>query len=195
MLNSQVFDTFDTLPVVNWYLLNKHDDLMYLINDNCTQKIKNEILQKAYEKLIESEGGRELINGFYLKTLKHFLLFLFDKNPINEQKFNDSFYDYLRKINNQLEYFEFDNKKYQSIEDAYTDYFKKNGYDFCLENRVYDFNIFDLRFKKSEYNLFDDVSAIESILNISINPKNVSVSHFEALKRQAKQKIKNMKNG
>lgn len=174
-----IYNTFDTLPILNWHLLQKENNLSYLCDN---EKINDIELLKAYEKLLDSKGKRELINGLFAFSLQCFFVWLLDKTPQNEQTYNDSFEKYIDKVSRLTT---------NNIKESYIEYYKENGYKHAMYNRLYDYNLFDLKFKPYDYDLFGDVAKVESILNISINPATCSVSHFEALKKNAKEKIKN----
>lgn len=187
-----MYDSFDTLPILNWHNFLKSGDYASLLIDK-SKKYNNKQLTACYEKLIDSTGNKKLLNGYYAKCLQSSLINSFEKTPKSEQKANNDFFDYLRLLNESIDYAEINNKRFNDVNEAYNYYYSLNGHKQALEKRVIDFHYNNFPDKIYDFDLFKDIAILENYLKRPIDPAKISVNHYNAIKEQANKKAQREK--
>lgn len=184
-----MYDSFDTLPILNWHNFLKSGDFKHLYKDG-VKKFSEKKELKAYSVLIDSLGERKLINGYYARCLQLRVLFLISGDLKLEDEYEKIFHQYLDLLSENYEDFEVCGGIFETAKQAYSHYYKVNGHRKSIENRVFDFHYG--KFNPVEYNfdLWEDLAILENFLKRPINPKTVSVNHYNAIKKQAMRQAK-----
>lgn len=186
-----LYNSFETLPIFNWFELNEKNDLRYLIKgidyDNLQElsEPENKILLECFERLTDKINNIDnTLQLLFIDCLKTY--FAAKENKALETKSNVSFNNYLKKVDIFYKDFTILEKKYSSVQSAYLDYSKKVSWPERFNKRYQIFNLDNLRpKKKSEWNLYEDITLINSVLKININEFDTSVSKFNYFKEKS----------
>lgn len=171
-----IYETFDTLPVLNWYLLNKNNDL-HQLKQSSDSDIEETELYEAYDKLLLADGGIEFKIPFLFGQCIKLLFELIETGSAKiEDDYHNTFDKYISALQKEVE---------EDVVSFWNQYFEEVGFEKSLKNGILKMDYHNFTFKNSGIDLFLDISKISTVLGYQIDPAKTSVNHYKALVKQA----------
>ena len=186
-----IYRNLDELPLFNYYMVLKHNDLKYLcsVYDNSYQK--NELMA-VWNQITESFKDVDLTLQFlYIKSLQSNLKYIVKNDSVTLNNANNTFSEYRLYLDTIYKDFKFNEVTYKNT-DALYNFVKKeftNEKLHLIRLDVFDYRILDCT-KKTDFDLLDEVANVKTILSLNFDIKNTSVSEYEKLKKIAYNKVK-----
>lgn len=167
-----MYRTFDTLPILNWHLLNKTGDLSYLLQDKNKVVSKSELFQ-AYDNLLKSDGGIEFrLQYLYFNAFRLAFENLLNPSPPTENKYNLAFDKYLLFLNKEVK---------EDINQLWDKYFSEVGYIESLKYGCLEFDYHKFTFEDKKNDLFSDIAKMSRGLGYQIDPSKTSVNAYKSI--------------
>lgn len=168
----KTYNNFDTLPILNWYLVNKTGDLTYLLEDRSAEIDKADLFE-AYDNLLKSDGGIEFrLQFLYFNALKLSFENLINPDPKTENKYNIAFDKYLIYLGKEVK---------EDIGRLWDNYFAEVGYEQSLKYGILEFDYHKFKFNEKKSDLLTDIAKISRGLGYQIDPAKTSVNAYKAI--------------
>lgn len=194
------YKNLETIPVYNYYKLSQTTDLRYLIV-NCDINDLPEIkdfthLNLAYDDFTnETDDINFDIQEYYHNSILAVYNYLAGTG--SEQKCHDTFNDYCKKLDKYYKSYNFDNQIFDSalklrnyINEKYLN--SEENY-LILRYKILYYNNLDAE-SRGKWDLYADISAIKSLINVDIDEFKCSMSKFKQFKKLAYKKYSEQKN-
>jgi len=206
----KLYNSFDELPIYNYYELCEKHDNRFLIKDvdvfnlPSEDTIKDVNFNDTWAKILKSLPYKENeLQVLYFQCQTYLMQFFEDKSNKTLQRYNDLFIKYLKELEKRFINYKFDNQTFENVFDFYK-YFKskydlKNNFlDLEVERMFYfNYNIINASPVK-KWNLYEEISWIQINFNIIIDEFRTSVTKYnniiaQCIKKSELMQLKNKK--
>ena len=186
------YKSLETIPVFNYWKLQKTNDLRYLIanvdiNSLPEKYDKDELNNAYYEFNLNINNVNFELQKAYFKVLS--LMYDYQSEKTTRQKVDDSFNVYCKILDKYFKNYEYDNEIFDTAIE-FRNYLLKtvaitdNELYFYGRINVLNYNAIKAE-SKGSWDLYNDITAIKSYINIDIDEFKCSMSKFIHLKKLA----------
>jgi len=190
-----LYQSFDLLPIYNFYKFNKTNDLRYLIyevNVNKLPEIDISNLENQFINLLSTYDKIDFKRQkLFDKAFKSYVLFKLD--GLKEQQCYQDFHNFRLHLDEIYKDFNYDNNIFANTSNLHEYIKQKHGKEFLINNRLYIFAIIKAT-PKFEFDLYKEKIFINKTLNINFDEKKICCTEFFILRDEAI-KITKEKNG
>lgn len=184
--------SLETIKAVNYWKLQTTGDLRYLIKGIEIGELPEvEITQDFYEAQLsffkELDNINTEIQVLYSNCQKTLSFYLSNKTPDNEQSCNNAMSKYCKFLNSNFQSFEYLNEKYPNVYDIYK-LIKTTSENFiCDSVELLDYHLIKPENNGKDWNIYDEVIDLMSILQININIETISMTGYNSCRKKAKE--------
>lgn len=186
------FKKFDTIPVFNYYKIQKTNDLRYLIanvdvNDlpELNEKQTAELNKAFYEFNLNIDNVNFELQKAYFRVLT--ALSYYQEEKTTRQKVDDLFNVYCKILDKYFKNYEYDNQIFETALELRNHLLSSIEVDeiyFYSRLNILNYNNI-IAESRGNWDLYADITAIKTYVNIDIDEFNCSMSKFIYLKKQA----------